>query len=318
MIQKCKILMKANFGGDILGNNVVNQVIILSLIMLVGVYARKKNIITGETRKSLSDLLLNITLPFLLISSFNFKYSKDMVINARTIFLYSVLIHLILIFVSKMLTFKYPQSSQKVLRFVTIFSNCAFMGYPVLEGLFGKVGIFYGAIYNIPFNIFMLSAGVMIYTGKKDLKTLKSALVHPGIIATVLGLLMFIFQVELPYPVYTTLSVVGSMTTPLSMVIVGAMLAEVKFKEIFKGSLVYYASFLRLMVVPFITFFTLRLLNADRLLLQISVIIEAMPAAVLGSIFAEKYGADTGLASRSVFITTVISMITIPIVVMFI
>ncbi|MCT8976947.1 AEC family transporter [Clostridium sp. CX1] len=301
-----------------MNNNVINQVIILSLVMMVGVYARKRNIITGETRKSLSDLLMNITLPFLLISSFNFNYSENMIVNARTIFIYSILIHVILIFVSKILAFKYPENSQKVLRFVTIFSNCGFMGYPVLEGLFGKIGIFYGAIYNIPFNIFMLSAGVMIYTGKKDLKTLKSVLVHPGIIATVLGFLMFIFQIKLPYPLYTTLSVVGSMTTPLSMVIVGAMLAEVKFKEVFKGTLVYYASFLRLMVVPFLTLFILKLLNADRLLLQVSVVIEAMPAAVLGSIFAERYGADTALASRSVFITTVISMITIPIVVMFI
>lgn len=301
-----------------MNNNVINEVIILSLVMLVGAYARKRNIITEETKKSLSNLLENITLPFLLISSFNFSYSKDMVINAKTIFMYSIIIHVVLIFISKILTFKYPENSQKVLRFVTVFSNCGFMGYPVLEGLFGKIGIFYGAIYNIPFNIFMLSAGVMIYTGKKDLKTLKYILVHPAIIATVCGLLMFIFKIKLPYSIQTTFSVVGSMTTPLSMIIVGAMLAEVKFKQLFKGSLVYYASFLRLILVPFLTLSILKLLHADRLLLQVSVVIEAMPAAVLGSILAERYGADSSLASRSVFITTVISMITIPIVVMFI
>lgn len=310
--------MEANLGGKRLNNNVINQVIILSLVMIVGVYARKKDIITKEANKSLSDLLVNITLPFLLLSSFNYTYSQDMLLKAKTIFIYSVIIHLVIIFLSKLFAFKYPDKSQKVLRFVTIFSNCGFMGYPVLEGLFGKIGIFYGAIYNIPFNIFMLSIGVMIYTGKKDLKTLKGVLVHPGIIATVMGILMFIFSIKLPYPIYTALNLVGSTTTPLAMLIVGAMLAEVKVKEIFKGSIVYYASFLRLMVVPFLTLIILKLLNADKLLMQISVVIEAMPAAVLASVFAEKYGADTSLASRSVFITTIISMLTIPVIVMFI
>lgn len=300
-----------------MNNKVISQVIILSIIMMVGVFARKKDIITKETNKSLSDLLVNITLPFLLVSSFNYEYSGEMITKAKIIFIYSFIIHLMLFIVSKFFVLRFPKKSKKVLRFGIMFSNSGFMGYPVLEGLFGKLGIFYGAIFNIPFNIFMLSVGMMIYTDKKDLKTLKSVLVHPGIIATIIGLVMFIFSIKLPYPIYTAVSVVGSMTTPLSMIIVGSMLAEVKFKEIFTGVAVYYLSFLRLIVVPFLTFLLLKSLNADKLLLHVSVIIEAMPVAVLASVFAEKYDADTSLASRSVFITTIISMITIPVVVMF-
>lgn len=285
--------------------------------MIVGVYARKKDILSKEASKSFSNFLTNITLPCLLISSFNYSYSQDMIAKARIMFAYSVIIHIILIFASRVLTFKYPENSKKVLRFATIFSNCGFMGYPVLESLFGKIGIFYGAIFNIPFNIFMFSVGVMIYTGKKDLKTLKEVIVNPGIIATTLGLIIFSFSIKLPYPLFTAMSIVGSMTTPLSMIIVGAMLSEIRLKDIFSGTLVYYASFLRLIAVPFLTLGILKLLNADKLLMQIAVIIEAMPAAVLASVLAEKYGADTALASRSVFISTIISMITIPFVVMF-
>ncbi|MTK12572.1 MAG: AEC family transporter [Clostridiaceae bacterium] len=298
-------------------NNIINQVIILSLIMIVGVYARKKDILSKEASKSFSNFLTNITLPCLLISSFNYSYSQDMIVKARIMFAYSIIIHIVLILVSKVLTFKYPESSKKVLRFATIFSNCGFMGYPVLESLFGKIGIFYGAIFNIPFNIFMFSIGIMIYTGKKDLKALKEVLVNPAIIATVLGLIIFSFSIKLPYSLFTAMSIVGSMTTPLSMIIVGAMLSEIRVKDIFSGTLVYYVSFLRLIAVPFLTLGILKLLNADKLLMQIAVIIEAMPAAVLASVLAEKYGADTALASRSVFISTIISMITIPFVVMF-
>lgn len=309
--------MEYNFGGEDLKNNIINQVIILSLIMIVGVYARKKDILSKEASKSFSNFLTNITLPCLLISSFNYNYSQDMIAKARIMFVYSIIIHVVLIFVSRVLTFKYPENSKKVLRFATIFSNCGFMGYPVLESLFGKIGIFYGAIFNIPFNIFMFSIGIMIYTGKKDLKTLKEVLVNPAIIATISGLIIFSFSIKLPYPLFTAMSIVGSMTTPLSMIIVGAMLSEIRLKDIFSGTLVYYASFLRLIAVPFLTLGILKLLNADKLLMQIAVIIEAMPAAVLASILAEKYGADTVLASRSVFISTIISMITIPFVVMF-
>lgn len=296
--------------------NIINQVIILTIIMFVGVYARKVNIINEETKKNLSDFLINISLPLLILSSFNYTYSADMLEKAKLIFIYSVIIHIFLIIISGPLSFKFPNNSKKVLRFVIIFSNCGFMGYPVLEGLFGKIGVFYGAIFNVPFNIFMLGYGVMLYTGKKDIKTLKNVFTHPGIIASVIGLLMFIFSIKLPYPLYTAVSTVGSMTTPLSMIIVGTMLAEIKFKEVFSGVVVYYASAIRLLVVPFIILVVMKYLKIDQQLMQISVIIESMPAAVLATVFAEKYGADTMLASKCVFITTIISMVTIPLVVM--
>lgn len=285
--------------------------------MIVGVYIRKKDVLSKESSKELSKLLTNITLPCLLITSFNYSYSEDMISKARIMFVYSIIINVILIFISKVVTLKYPENSKKVLRFATIFSNCGFMGYPVLQSLFGKIGIFYGAIFNIPFNIFMFSVGVMIYTGKKDLKSLKEVIINPSIIATFLGLIMFVFSIKLPYSIFNAAKIVGSMTTPLSMIIVGTMLSELKIKDIFSSTLVYYASFLRLIFVPFLTLGILKLLNADKLLMQIAVIIEAMPTAVLASILAERYGADTALASRSVFVSTIISMITIPFIVMF-
>lgn len=296
--------------------SIINQVIILFLIMLVGIYARKKEILNTEVNTKLSDFLLNITLPCLILSSFNFDYSQDMMIKARLIFMYSVIIHFVLIFVSGIFAYKFEEGSKKVLRFATIFSNCGFMGYPVLEGLFGNIGVFYGSIFNIPFNLFFLSYGVMLYTGKKDLKTLKNALKHPGIIATVLGLLLFTFSISLPSPLFKALSSVGSMTTPLSMIIVGSMLAEINIKEIFSGFVVYYASFVRLIIAPIVTIIILKLLHADRLLFQIAVTIETMPVAVIATVLAEKYGADTKLASRCVFISTIFSMITIPIIIM--
>jgi predicted permease len=295
---------------------IINQVIILALIMLVGIIARKKGMLNAEVNSKLSDFLLNITLPCLIVTSFSFEYSAETMNNIKLIFFYSVLIHLVLIFLSRVFAFRFNEGSRKVIRFVTVFSNSGFMGFPVLFGLYGNIGVFYGAVFNVPWNIFMLSFGSMLFTGKKDLKALRQVITHPGIIATAIGMLMFVFSLSMPLPLEKALVSVGAMTTPLSMIIVGSMLAEIKFKEVFSGFAVYYVSAVRLIAAPLLTLAIMRLLNADQLLTEIAVTIEAMPAAVIATVLASKFGGDTKLASRCVFISTIISMVTIPLIVM--
>ena len=295
---------------------IINQVIILALIMGIGILARKKGMLNTEVNSKLSDFLLNITLPCLIVTSFSFAYSAEMMNNVKMIFLYSVLIHIVLILISKVFAVKFSEGSRKVIRFATVFSNSGFMGFPVLLGLYGNIGVFYGAVFNVPWNIFMLSFGSMLFTGKKDLKSMKRVIIHPGIIATVIGMLMFVFSLSMPLPLEKALASVGAMTTPLSMIIVGSMLAEIKLKEVFSGFAVYYVSALRLIAAPLLTLAIMKLLNADHLLTEIAVTIEAMPAAVIGTVLANKFGGDTKLASRCVFISTIISMVTIPLIVM--
>jgi malate permease and related proteins len=295
---------------------IINQVIILALIMGIGILARKKGMLNAEVNSKLSDFLLNITLPCLIVTSFSFEYSAEMMNNVKMIFFYSVLIHIVLIFISKVFAVKFSEGSRKVIRFVTVFSNSGFMGFPVLLGLYGNIGVFYGAVFNVPWNIFMLSFGSMLFTGNKDLKSMRKVIIHPGIIATVLGMLMFVFSLSMPLPLGKALASVGAMTTPLSMIIVGSMLAEIKLKEVFSGFAVYYVSAVRLIAAPLITLAIMKLLNADHLLTEIAVTIEAMPAAVIATVLANKFGGDTKLASRCVFISTIISMVTIPLIVM--
>ncbi len=100
-----------------------------------------------------------------------------------------------------MLFIKNNEKAKKVLKFSTMFSNSGFMGYPVIEALYGKVGVFYASIFGIPYNIFMLSVGIMIYTGEKDIKNLKGVLKHPGIIATILGMFILLFHISIPMPI---------------------------------------------------------------------------------------------------------------------
>lgn len=294
---------------------IINQVIILFLTMVIGFVAKKRDIINNETTKKLSELLLRITLPAMIIFSYNQEFSKDLLTKGGIMLIYSVSIHILGILLGNILYWKYPDDIKNVLKYVTIYSNCGYMGLPVLEALYGQTGIFYASIYVTIFNIFTWTNGVMIFTGEKDIKTMKKALVNPGIIAVFIGLFIFIFSIKLPYPVLKTLEMFGTMTTPLSMLIIGALIANMDFKKLFSGFALYYVTAIRLIVLPLIVLIVLRILGiTDVVLLGTCVTTAAMPAAANTAIFAERYNGNSGLASRIVAFSTIASMITIPII----
>lgn len=299
-----------------MGNSaLIEQVIVLFLIMIVGFIAKNKDIINSQVSKKLSELLLYITSPFLVITSFNFKFSMDMLTNAGIVFIFAVIAHIFSIVLGMIAFRKYPDRIKSVLKFITIFPNCGFMGFPVLESIFGKIGIFYGSIYVVVFNLFIWTYGVMLFSGSREKGSLKELMLNPGIISVFIGIIIFLFSIELPDPIFNTLDLVGGMTAPLSMLIVGALLADVDFKKLFYGSEIYYGSFIRLIFVPLIALAALRLIGMDEQLLKICVILVAMPAAANTAIFAEKYGADSILASRCVAVSTIFSMLTMPFIV---
>ncbi len=290
---------------------VVNQVAILFLLILVGFIIRKLELLNRELNKGLSDFLLYVTLPFSIVISFNIPFSKALLSNAAIVLLISIIIHVFAIFISKLLFYKYQPAAQRVLRATTIFSNCGFMGFPILAGIFGTRGVFYGSFYVLTFNILIWTAGVIIFTGKRDADSWKQAL-NPAVISVVIGLILFIFSIKLPMPIYKTLEMVGSMTTPLSMIIIGSLLTEIKFSEVFSGFAIFYATIIRLLVMPLIAILILMLLGVKGLILGVPVLASAMPIAATVVVFAEKHGADALLASRAVFLSTLMSIITIP------
>jgi len=298
------------------GNNaLVQQVLVLFLTMIVGFIAKKKDIITSQVSKKLSELLLYITSPFLVITSFNFKYSPDMLARAGIVFAFAMGIHFFSILLGSIAFIRFNDRIRSVLRFIIVFSNCGFMGFPVLESLFGKIGIFYGSIYVMVFNIFTWTYGVMLFSKSGEKGSIKHLMLNPGIISVILGIIIFLFSIDLPTPIFKTLELVGGMTSPLSMLIVGALLADADFTKLFTGFAVYYGSFMRLIFIPLFSMMILKLIGLDGELLKICITLVAMPAAANTAIFAEKYGADSVFASQCVAVSTIFSMITIPFII---
>ncbi|WP_461206578.1 AEC family transporter [Clostridium sp. DL1XJH146] len=293
---------------------VVNQVLVLFLIMFIGVIAKKKNIIDETINKGLTNLLLNITVPLLIINAFNIEYSQELIANMTKVFLYSLLLFTLFSIIGGLFYLKYDVDKRAVLKFATIFSNCGFMGFPLIFSIYGNVGILYTSIFNILFNVFVWTYGMMLFTDKRNLKDAKKLLKNPALIAVLIGVLLLVLPIELPSVLYMTFELVGDTTTPLSMIIIGVMVADVNIKEIINDFSLYYVSLIRLIIVPIITYFILNLLHADVLIRDIIVVLEAMPAGSLGAIFAESTNKEPRYASKVVFVTTLFSVVTIPIV----
>jgi len=202
--------------------------------------------------------------------------------------------------------------SRKVLSYTSVFSNCGFMGFPVVESVFGKIGVMYASIFVVVFQIFIWTYGVYIFSGSAAKGQFRRALLNPGNFSVLIGMAIWLLPFDLPQAMTSSISTMSMLTTPLSMMVVGATLAEVPLAGLFKGWALWIGTAARLFVIPLMVFGLMRLLGAKGLPAQIAAFLTAMPAAAQSVIFAERYGADVHLASRMVFVTTVLSAVSIP------
>lgn len=303
------------WGTDDDMRDVFNQILVLFIVLIVGYIAKKVKAVKGQVEQGLIGLMLNVTVPALIINTMQFEFTVETLIKLGQVFFYCVIAYIIstilALLIPRMLKVK-DESKRKVFEFLLIFSNSGFMGYPVIGAIFGDTGVFYAVICNLAFTIFQWTVGVMIMSsdGKKNIN-LKS-FINPGVISTIIGLLIFVFSIKLPGPIASSLDMIGSMTTPLSMLIVGFTLAGESLNRIFLSPVVYLMSFLRLIFMPVLLLLILRPFVHDSLVLGVITLIFAMPVATMTSIFASKYQRDVYTASQSVFISTLLSVVSIP------
>lgn len=303
---------------------VAKQVLILFFMILTGYGAKKLKIIKKEMNESLINLVLYVMLPALILTSMNFDFSLDILIKSGKILLISLIIYSSTMAVSFLIPkiVKGAKTQTVIYQFAFIFVNVAYMGYPVINSVYGKLGVFYTAIFNLPFNFFVWTFGVWLLTkdheefkGKANHFSVKT-FINPAIVALGIGFFLFLFSIRLPQMIYDTLGSLGAATMPLSMIFIGSILADVEIKDIMtdRKSLVY--ALLRQILVPLIVLFALKALGFEGYMAGIPAIISAMPVAANTALLASKYENDYQLASRLVFISTFVSIFTIPVIVM--
>lgn len=294
---------------------VLNNILALFLIIGAGFYARRRGWLGQAVNKGLADLLMNVALPLMILVSFGFDYSPEALRSAGRTLVAALAVHAGLVALAWLNYGRLAPAERAVLRFATIFGNCAFMGFPVLHSLLGPSGVFLGAMYLAPFNLFFWTVGPILFSRKRDPRALAWALLNPGLISVGLGLVMFVFSLRLPGPVHQACQLLGSVTTPLAMLLIGSMLAEMRLGEVFAGPAVWFFCLLRLLVAPVLTFLAGRAWGLGAAELTALVVLTGMPTAANTAVFAQAYGADAALASRCVFLSTLLSALTMPLIV---
>lgn len=285
----------------------------LFLLILTGIYAQKKGIITGNNRKKFTDLIIEIILPCNIVNSFLIEWSYNILINCVAVLIAAVVTQIFYVVLSKQLFKKSTKDRQAVLRYAVICSNAGFLGNPIVESVFGSQGLLFASVALIPLRFAMWSSGLKLFTKTDGKSTAKKLLTHPCIIAVFVGFFFMFTQIKLPGFVLKTLSGIGGSNTAISMIVIGSILAEIHIKEILDKELFYYSA-IRLIAIPAVVLFILKLAGTDSLVTGVIVLLSAMPAGSTAVMLADKYGGNSRFASSCVFLSTVLSLFTIPIV----
>lgn len=297
--------------------NMVNAQLILLIYLGTGIYCRKKGIIDQKTKQKLVDFILKITLPCMIFNSFNKPLTPDVLKKTVFVFIVAFCIALLSYAGGKFLYNRYPPERKSILQYCTLVNNSGFLGMPMVSAVYGAEGLLFASIFIIPNRIMMWTAGLSLFT-ESDFKTkCRNIFFNPCIITVFLGLARRIFNLPLPEFLDKAIANIGAVTSPLSMMVIGTMLVGISWKSLFEPS-IFYLTAVRLILLPVIALVLMNLLHFDPLLTGVSLILTGMPAGSTSALLAAKYGADEDYASRCIITTTLISLITIPLLMLFI
>lgn len=292
----------------------LNLQVMLFILMAVGMLVKKAGIMTSENRKSFSNLLINVILPCNIISSFmgGIEISPAFLKNCVLAVVLSAVIQIFVTYFNKLLFRKAATARKNVMSYGMICSNSSFIGLPVAEELYGSLGVLYTSIFQIPVRFTMWTAGLALFTDVDRKAAFKKLMKHPCIIAIFIGFVLMILPFSLPEFLNDTIYSVSKCTTPVSMFVIGAILADADIKTMFSKEVLYF-TFWRLLGLPLLIWIVLLPFHLDKLLVSICVIMSGMPAGSTTSILADQYGGDAMFASQMTFVSTLLSIITIPV-----
>ena len=303
----------------------LNTIITMFIILIVGYVLGKMNIINSTASKNLSKLIVTVAQPALIINSIiSSPYSKDNLKLALISLGFAFVMHFIMAIISFFACLKLKEANErKVTEFAMVFGNIGFLGIPVLGSLFPENGEFVASFFVVSFNVLLWIIGLgIIARGRDDIKmNAKKIFINKGTIPSLIGFAIFLIPAIFPsfaLPVVVTKSVsyISSLCTPVSMLIIGALLASRSMKDIFGSWKVYYLCLFKLLVIPLFFCFTLKLLGFSDFWVLFITAVSAMPAASSTSMFAELYDTAPGFSAQGVGTSTLISIGTMPLIIL--
>ena len=289
----------------------LKQNILMFLYLLIGYFLFRKKLIGISGSADIGRMLLHIVMPAAILKAYMTSYTPERLIGLVLSFLAALLALLLAVFISRI----FFKKEQAIERFGAAFSNAGFIGIPLVQMTLGEEAVFYISSFVALLNILQWTYGVFILTGDRNTFSFQKLRTNPVILSFLGGLLLFFLPVRLPDLLTGMIGSLAAMNGPLAMIVLGTYLAQVSPGSLFKEKLAYRSSFVRLILIPILTIILLGFFPAEYHTLKLAVLIAA--SAPIGSnvaIFAQLYGQDYTRAVKEVCLSTLLCMITLPLI----
>ncbi len=297
----------------------LQQMIVLFLLMCVGFLCYKLKMITDEVSKKLSAIVVNIANPAMVLtgcmSEDKIEGRELLLVAALVVIIYVVLVILAMIIPALL---KVDKKSRGVYQAMTIFSNIGFMGYPLVSALYGSGALLYASLFTIPYNILIYTFGVSAMSAGEKVSVRESfslkRVLNVGVIACIITIIVYLLQLPVPGFIKTTTTYLSNLTAPLSMMVIGASLAVIDIKKLFTDGRMLLFSALKLLVIPVIGVLLIRQFVDNEVICGVCMVMLATPVGSMTAMLAQQYDGDYEMALKGVALTTVLSVITMPVV----
>ncbi len=290
--------------------------VVLFIIVILGYVACKLGYMGDKFDKKLSSIVVDITCPLLVLSSVMGDDLPD-----RTLILPLLGVGFLTYIILLVFGFWVPRliskshDDQGMIGFALMFANVGFIGYPIVSSIFGPHAVFYAALLNMPNTFFIFTAGVMLIKGEYSLKQFNpKVLISPAMLGAFLAAIIVALGIHTPDIIARPVTMVGNITVPAALMIIGSSMAKLPLRDIIGSTKIYITALLRLTVVPLSIYFLFKVCGVNDMVNNINTVVIAMPVASFGTMFCLKYGRDPSLITETTFITTLGSIITIPLI----
>jgi predicted permease len=308
---------------------IFSQILILSILVVIGIIASKAGVITVDTKDFLAKIIFNVTLPLMLLCNFSkINITPVILSNSLVIIGLTLLVLLFMLLFSWLTTraIKLTKREASIFKAHSVFGNIIYLGFPLISALYGGEGLLYASMFQVVSNMLMWTVGVIILNQGKETTLWQNVkhVLNPNTFAVLIGFIMFLFSIKLPAVLMNSLGGLGDANTYLSMLYIGSMMFFTTMKGFLNNKVVYILTINKLILVPLLLVLIFAGLNyfspgkIDVLVLSVLLMEASMPAMVNVVIMAKIFGADDQLGTANVFVSTIISIITLPLLLLLI
>ncbi|MEG0709842.1 MAG: AEC family transporter [Longicatena sp.] len=296
-----------------IGMTIITQISMMYIMMIIGYFIYKKKWVSEDGTQQISNILLKICGPCIMMTSFQCDFTVAKLKGLAISFVLSIGVIILGLTIASLVLKK----EHRVERFAVGFSNAGFIGIPLVQNLLGNEYIFYLTAFLVAFNLIAWTYGIYLISGRRDLITMKQVFVNPATVGMIIGLIIFVSPIKLPNIIYKSFLSIGNINTPLAMMVLGTYIAKSNVLEVFKSKMAYFVSLLRLVIVPLITLFLLKFVPETLHDIKLVVLIAgSAPVGVMVAMFAQQYKGDFEYGARIVSLSTMLSLLTIPVMIL--